>query len=1118
MYSHLLSQAMDVDAILPSTPSSVLSEQIRQRWLEALGLSEPEKLDRRLLWDNLAPAKLNAILTDVVEGECSNLGLEQSVDSTEIPWMIALGKICKAIRTAEAQSLQEPGDDTTHFEVSQLPFYHLWQPAVEWAVLELRRRLDPLINVQINGRVLADLGYYLLIRFCFIGEHVLWELFNTERGVGAALLAYIGSKGTRSAPPARKHYQLFIQRHQRDGLTSLLRQFPVLGRLLGNVLIFWLDSSEEMLLRVYKDRKSLQDIFDIPMDAALSSVHQGLSDHHGRGRTVAVLTFRDNGSNWKVVYKPRDMGVDAAYQQVLVELNGSSGFPPLMTLKILKQQGYGYMEFLQHQLCEDQQELERFYHNAGRLSAILYMLGCTDCHHENLIARGDQLVLIDTETLLEPTIVNHISQVSNSHSPKPISDLQKKFEDSILRSGLIHSWLFVGVQKYAVDMSALGIDPPAVEYELVTGWVNVNSDEMLRGSVKRFTHLPTSLPVGIGKANPLLQHIEHFVEGFREQSLILIQRRSDWLRRGGLFDCFVGLPRRIVLRATRVYFSIQIQQLQAEALRSEFSQGMKLEQLARLFLMAEVRPKNWPIFAAEMHQMERFDIPYFIHQIDNNQLPLQDGISAIDNFFETSGLQASRCRLEAFDDDVIEFQIRLIRGAVQAKKLRAHCNLLQEVSTQPYANSLELSAPQRLHEAQNIAKKLVALSFDNGHGKPEWIGLDLANDCDKLLFRPLGTSLYSGSIGIAAFFACLIKSQTQWDKSAWVEELGRIMQGLLRPLTELADETGSGGLLRWWRDQPMGLGGSAGQLLTLIAMDEVGVTLDSFKSGYELACQLLEGLRESYIINAPALDLISGVTGLIGPLLLLNTAKSVRLAKLIGDRLVETQEKSGGWGGSDSKSTLSLLGFSHGVAGVVATLAQLYRCTGILRYRDAVLKALVYERKQFHVEKDDCLASHLHGTENSKQLMDSWCHGSSGSALGKLCLMGTDLWDATVEQEVSLMLDTRGQKAFPVDHICCGSFGRIAILRLAYQRLKNEMWRVKSDQIEVSSLNGNLRRGGQFRLLDTQEASLIQPGFMNGLSGIGLVLLDNEYSQPMIRTLLSAGLLVEPPSGNASEA
>ncbi|MGO9340395.1 MAG: type 2 lanthipeptide synthetase LanM, partial [Terracidiphilus sp.] len=621
LYSSLLHQAIGTGGP-QSAPSSLLSERIRKAWLQALGSLEPEKLDRRLRWDDLGPTKLNAILNDA-EGNFSKPSLDESAYPTGTPWILALEKICEAIQASEDRPPQEPGDDTCS-ERSQLPFCDLWQPAIEWAVQELRRRMGSLLDVQPRDRIFNDLGHHLLARFCFVGEHALLELFNAERGAGAVVLEYFRSKEDGSSPPAREHYQGFIERQRRDGLASLLREFPVLGRMLGSVLVFWFESSSEMLLRVHRDRNLLREAFDIPTDASLDLIQQSLSDHHRGGRTVAILTFASHVNSRKVVYKPRDMGVDEAYQQALVDLNNNSILPPFKTLKILARQDYGYMEFVQHRLCRDEQETERFYYNAGRLSAVLHILGCTDCHHENLIADGDQLVLIDTETLLEPTAANHIENASKSRSSRRLSDLQKKFDNSILRSGLIPSWTLVGAEKHAIDMSALGIDPPADEHELVGGWLAVNSDGMLRGRVKAPATLPTSLPVGIGNANPLPQHIKHFLEGFKDQSVNLVRRRGEWLGPGGIFDRFAGLPRRIVLRATRVYLSIQIQQLQAEALRSELSQGMRLEQLARLFLTAETRPKNWPVFAAEMRHMEQLDIPYFVHQTDGSQLPLQN--------------------------------------------------------------------------------------------------------------------------------------------------------------------------------------------------------------------------------------------------------------------------------------------------------------------------------------------------------------------------------------------------------------------------------------------------------------------------------------------------------------
>ena len=83
-----------------------------------------------------------------------------------------------------------------------------------------------------------------------------------------------------------------------------------------------------------------------------------------------------------MVYKPKDMGVDAAYQAMLRDLNGNSELAPLQMLAIHAGNGYGFMEYVPHRLCADECELRRFYTNAGRLSAILYLLGCTDCHFE----------------------------------------------------------------------------------------------------------------------------------------------------------------------------------------------------------------------------------------------------------------------------------------------------------------------------------------------------------------------------------------------------------------------------------------------------------------------------------------------------------------------------------------------------------------------------------------------------------------------------------------------------------------------------------------------------------------------------------------------------------------
>ena len=47
--------------------------------------------------------------------------------------------------------------------------------------------------------------------------------------------------------------------------------------------------------------------------------------------------------------------------------------------------------------------MRRFYHRQGALLALLYVLDGTDMHYENLIAVGEQPVLVDVETLFHPS-------------------------------------------------------------------------------------------------------------------------------------------------------------------------------------------------------------------------------------------------------------------------------------------------------------------------------------------------------------------------------------------------------------------------------------------------------------------------------------------------------------------------------------------------------------------------------------------------------------------------------------------------------------------------------------------------------------------------------------------
>ena len=127
-----------------------------------------------------------------------------------------------------------------------------------------------------------------------------------------------------------------------------------------------------------------------------SEVRMGEGDAHEAGRSVGVLRF---GSGARLVYKPRPLAIHEHFNEVLDWLNAELPGLGLRMVAVLDRGEYGWIEHVEARPCRDQSGAERFYHRQGALLALLYALAATDFHFENVIAVGDQPVVVDLESL-----------------------------------------------------------------------------------------------------------------------------------------------------------------------------------------------------------------------------------------------------------------------------------------------------------------------------------------------------------------------------------------------------------------------------------------------------------------------------------------------------------------------------------------------------------------------------------------------------------------------------------------------------------------------------------------------------------------------------------------------
>jgi lantibiotic modifying enzyme len=143
------------------------------------------------------------------------------------------------------------------------------------------------------------------------------------------------------------------------------------------------------------------------------------------------------------------------------------------------------------------------------------------------------------------------------------------------------------------------------------------------------------------------------------------------------------------------------------------------------------------------------------------------------------------------------------------------------------------------------------------------------------------------------------------------------------------------------------------------------------------------------------------------------------------------------------------------------------------------------------------------------KFMNSWCHGAPGIALSRLCLKRSGIWDEQIATEIEISLETTAKQDMGVDHLCCGSFGRAAILNLASDFNMGDKWDLFAQKIVELSLK-RASNHNSYRLFSTQEGELLLPGAFTGMAGIGLQLLSYSSwkTKQIVAQCLTSGLLL----------
>jgi type 2 lantibiotic biosynthesis protein LanM len=876
-------------------------------------------------------------------------------------------------------------------------------------------------------------------------------------------------QGQLAGDSPEERFASFLQRLRTPAnVEALWEEYPVLARQVVLILDQWARNSLEFLERLIDDWPEVQERFlQERSPGLLVNLRTGLGDRHNDGRSVSIAEFE---SGLQLVYKPRSLAVDHQFQRLLEWVNRQGPDLPFRTLNILEKQHHGWVGYVDSHPCNSEEEVSRFYRRQGGYLAILYMVHATDFHFENLIACGEDPVLVDLESLFHPNLFPQ-----DAADEDPLFFAYEELSNSVFRIGLLPFRFAVNEdQQEGVEISGLGGAGKQKTPYPVGAWEGVATDEM------RFTRKRVEMPAQ--RNRPRLQDTEvnaldyqrEIISGFASIYELLQKHREELLSPDGPLTPFADLPVRCIARPTQVYGSLLTESYHPNLLRDALDRERLFD---NLWSEAGKNPVLKKLIPYEREDLWRKDVPVFTARPSSPHLWSSTN-EMIPDCLQQTPLSLVQNRLRQMREEDLKRQTWFIRAAMTALAIEESGP--GRSSSPATVASFEAGSDDFLDMAVAAGEYLVNSAIRGTAGTVAWIGLDSIMERFWEL-TPTGMDLYNGIPGIALFLAYLGEITGEQRFRSIAEESA---QTVLKSLEKFKPQA----------ETPVGAFTGDGSWIYFLTHCGVLWSRPELLAEAEKQAHLLA----SRISSEKAFDVISGSAGLIAVLLGLHrhrpSQQTLDLAVQGGDHLLQHAQQTGRGTGWVTLPGLAapLTGFSHGAAGIAWALMKVANATGEVCFREAAIAALQYERGLFSREENNWPDLRAVSAENQAvSYAIAWCHGAPGIGLGRIMML-EHYQDPEIYAEVAASLHTTLSRNLGINYsLCHGDLGNYETLLHALPFVENSSLRERIRLLPSQILAGIRQHGWRCGV----PLGVETPGLMVGVAGIGYGLL--RIARPM---------------------
>jgi type 2 lantibiotic biosynthesis protein LanM len=896
--------------------------------------------------------------------------------------------------------------------------------------------------------------------------------------------------GSLTAASPEERYREFCARfHAPKARLDFLREYVFLARNAHLTLKNWRVAHRELVERTLADWPEITAIF---FDSGILAAGKRVKDFgspsgdlHRRGQSVRLLELEDGS---RVVYKPHSVAIDLHHQDLLRWVNEKNRLLPLATIRVIDRGTHGWVEFVRARPCNVDAELDRFYYRLGAQLGLFYALGTTDIHSENIIACGDQPIIVDLETLLHASL--------HEEEPKSAADLlQFELSQTVLSVGILPSPILVeGEEVY--DPSALGAKAgqvfPAKGYVMEARGTDEMHAVRRYGRTLNATNLPTEAP----ESTDVEINETEFLRGFREMYLFLREHRCELLdlEKGPLRE----LARdevRVILRATRFYEIMLSESWHPDLLRDGLARSRHFD-----FLWKTMSAALPHYCASEKRQLLGADIPYFSMPVAGREV--HDGFGASQPMAGGRNAWEITCeRIGRLSERDLAMQTWLVEATLgKARGIFLRESNPPEVSVARALAGREFSEPLELARAVG---DLLAKSAVRHRGTTTWVAVQPGSDSHESSrnhcnVAVLNDGLYDGLAGVILFLAQLgMESGNDTYTELAREALASFDRNLIN-----RKAAGSPSVFAC-------LGTDAYLYAQLAVLWNDPGLLARAEQHLPFLAEVTE--------KDELFDLMSGGAGLIMGLLALDRAatglgipsRALETAKLWGNHLLAHSKEAPH--GISWPAMKFAKGISHGASGLALALSELGLRSGETHYSQAALLALQQESR---LAAGGAWTDRNVNAEGRHQT--SWCHGAPGLGLARMRVLHNlrQQKDLRIEPQTELALvrdiceAVEATKYAEIGHsqcLCHGSMGNLELFlsgrQLFSESSESELW---GEPLAAASarLMSEIRERGFVSGKTWQTESL---GLFFGLSGLGYEALRLAHPNKIPNVLVLEG-------------